>query len=223
VNITPEQAYHILQKIAASHGNNSAAMETATAQLESMTNHGTNPGLYADEDLRAAHLTSPNDIRPYEAYSPTAFSGGVIGPISPPMGTEPQPSQPQQTQKPQVSNVSLFSPFSPDIYKRDQPSQEFGGPWKLYSSRTTPEHVSPVESDTTKVGASNNSPRYGPFLNGSPPSSQRSRTPTRLEAPISRPMSEKSAHAVASEHDALHDLNGTLASLDLDRSWKSPE
>jgi len=227
-NITPEQAYHILQKIAASHGSNSAAMDNATAQLESMTNHGINPGLYADEDLRAAQLTSPDDIRPYEAYSPTALTSGRARASPSPMGTQQYQAQQQQPQQqPRQSHApgAPFSPFSTESggYGRDQSSQGMGGPWKYLGSRDTSESASPVENETIKASTTRpaSAARYGPFLNGSPPSSQTSRTPVRMEAPISRPATDKPGHA-GQDYDALHDLNGTLASLDLDRPWKSP-
>lgn len=60
--------------------------------------------------------------------------------------------------------------------------------------------------------------RYGAYLGeGSPPAN---RGPGRLDQ-HSRPSSR---HIDGQEFDAMHDLNGTLASLDLDRdrSWKSP-
>lgn len=46
----------------------------------------------------------------------------------------------------------------------------------------------------------------------------------RAEAPISRPNSGQLAPpADKHEMNAIHDLNGTLASLDLDRPWRSPD
>lgn len=46
----------------------------------------------------------------------------------------------------------------------------------------------------------------------------------RAEAPISRPNSGKPVRlAEKRDPDSIHDLNGTLANLDLDRPWRSPE
>ena len=74
--------------------------------------------------------------------------------------------------------------------------------------------VSPTANRTANGGL------YG-FSESSDPPAPLNRAPGRTEAPISRPSSGNKAQ-VEAQDDAITDLNGTLASLELDRPWKSP-
>jgi hypothetical protein len=195
-NITPQQAYDILQKIAAEHGPDGRGMDLGTAQLDAISNV---QSLYEDERMPPFPISRD--------YSPPG-SGSHQQQRVPPVSTN-------------GTNGSSFSPFSDSSsYGQNSARQGFGRPWKY-------EGVSPVGSDPAKISTRppSSTARYGPFLNGSPPKSSTGRPP-RMEAPISRPTSSnpKVNETDGQEWDAMHDLNGTLASLDLDRDrpWKSP-
>lgn len=73
--------------------------------------------------------------------------------------------------------------------------------------------ISPTQTRTSSGNL------YG-FSDHSDPPTPINRAPGRSEAPISRPSSGQMA---APHSEDIQDLNGTLASLDLDRPWKSPE
>lgn len=69
-------------------------------------------------------------------------------------------------------------------------------------------------------GRPSSATRYG-FSETVDPPAPVNRAPGRVEGLISRPPSGQTAEI--HESGLMHDLNGTLASLELDRSWKSPE
>ncbi|KAF8165776.1 hypothetical protein B0H34DRAFT_780524 [Crassisporium funariophilum] len=142
---------------------------------------------------------------------------------------------------------SNFSPFSPDpnnLYTSSENTRRDAGtpysrleslphPSKAYAPGFYPLHAQDLKLNTAvsssghgKVSPSAGRPpsasRYG-FSESVDPLAPVNRAPGRSEAPISRPSSgQTSAHAEAHEAD-IHDLNGMLASLELDRPWKSPE
>jgi hypothetical protein len=141
---------------------------------------------------------------------------------------------------------SNFSPFSPDpnnLYTSSESVRRDSGnsfsrleslphPSKAYAPgfyplpshelklNTTQGHggsqgkVSP----TTATGCPSSATRYGFSETVDPPIN---RAPGRVEGPISRPSSGQTSEI--QEAGIMHDLNGTLASLELDRLWKSPE
>jgi len=90
-------------------------------------------------------------------------------------------------------------------------------------------------SSSSRLSPGSNRPssasqRYTSYLESSASSSfQSNRAPGRPEGPISRPSSSSTqgrrssnAEMEAKGQDVIQDLNGTLASLDLDQSWKAP-
>ncbi|KAH9482215.1 putative RNA-binding protein C23E6.01c [Psilocybe cubensis] len=149
--------------------------------------------------------------------------------------------------RPEVTRAqSSFSPFSPDpnnLYmtsgttRRESPYsrvETLPHPSKAYApgflSLQPPElkvNVANNGSSSEKVSPTSARPssgaRYtGSFSGDSEPHTSLNRAPGRTEAPISRPSSGQMS-VPAADADPIQDLNGTLASLDLDRSWKSPE
>jgi len=133
--------------------------------------------------------------------------------------------------------ISSFSPFSPDsnMYTRRGSdsydllphSMNHGSrfdsimEFKVASANSSERSVPPARTPS-------GSQRYESFMDGTARSSEGSRPMARQE-PISRPnSSETSSQGRSSqydgheEHDPIHDLNGTLASLDLDQHhpWK---
>ncbi|KDR84287.1 hypothetical protein GALMADRAFT_56583 [Galerina marginata CBS 339.88] len=137
-----------------------------------------------------------------------------------------------------------FSPFSPDpnnLYmssestrRESTPFSTLPHPSKAYAPGFFPVQPQELNVNTTlgnpgtgKISPTSGRPasggRYG-FAEHSDPPTPLNRAPGRAEAPISRPSSGQMAGSGAAGHDDLmQDLNGTLASLDLDRPWKSPE
>lgn len=136
--------------------------------------------------------------------------------------------------------LSNFSPFSPDpnhfieeaksreaaSFTRSEalphPSKAFAPGFYPHQLQTQDLKSSNGASIAGKVSPSAHSPsaaRYGPYLD------MADRTISRPEQ-ISRPPSSHtpvSNSRTEADHNDLEDLNGTLASLDLDRPWKSPE
>jgi len=136
---------------------------------------------------------------------------------------------------------SNFSPFSPDpnnLYMSSESARRDS----TYSRLETLPHPSKAyapgffPSQDLKINTTGNgraSPastrpasgnRFG-FGENSDPPAPLNRASGRAEAPISRPPSGQMASSSSGgiDSDRIHDLNGTLASLDLDRPWKSPD
>jgi hypothetical protein len=142
---------------------------------------------------------------------------------------------------------SNFSPFSPDpnnLYtslenvKRDSGNsfphlESLPHPSKAYAPGFHPLPSQELKLNTTlggyqgKVSQSTGRPsppsatRYG-FSLAETVDPPLNRAPGRAEGPISRPSSGQTSE-IQEAGGLIHDLNGTLASLELDRSWKSPE
>ena len=223
--MTQEQALHILQKF------------TVQGYLH-------NPNIqYNGSGVNNTAFTYAGSALGGGAYHDIQTQGGVLGPQS--LDTylannlRAQPTESQRIQ-------SNFSPFSPDpnVYESDarrneansysipHPSQAFvPGFFSMQSSEVNPNANSnngdmPTNSSQTDphIGASSNG-RYGNYLEASGVVY----AARRPDAAISRPSSGSTSGAGAAEregnHDSspLQDLNGTLASLDLDREkpWKS--
>lgn len=145
--------------------------------------------------------------------------------------------------RPEVHRSQMnFSPFSPEpnnMYMSSEPArrdsysrlESLPHPSKAYAPGFFPMQQAHDLKVNTGMGASNAakiSPTqtrpssgnlYG-FSDNSDPPTPINRAPGRSEAPISRPSSGQMA---APHSEDIQDLNGTLASLDLDRPWKSPE
>ncbi len=134
-----------------------------------------------------------------------------------------------QFANPNYEYGKAFSPFSPepnssyarrDSFPTGAPFSSRGFPASWYRNEiviTSPTaSTAKATPTTTRPGSAS---RYGSYLGGgSPPGT---RALGRSENHISRP---SSGQPDVQEFDAMHDLNGTLASLDLDRDrpWKSP-
>lgn len=136
--------------------------------------------------------------------------------------------------------LSNFSPFSPDpdpfveeSKPRDTPSfarsEALPHPSKAYAPGFYPHQLqtqelkhssgTPVAGKVSPSGRPSSASRYGAYLD------MPDRTISRPD-PSSRPLSGQTPmpnSRAEADHNDLEDLNGTLASLDLDRPWKSPE
>ncbi|EIW76206.1 RNA-binding domain-containing protein [Coniophora puteana RWD-64-598 SS2] len=127
--------------------------------------------------------------------------------------------------RPQSS--STFSPFSPD------PNQYFpevrgtdGYQARLFGSSFDESHIEARRP--APLSRNHSAQRFGSFLDSNSAPFEPSRSSSRQE-PISRPNSGPSfSQGRASryggsqgDHEHIHDMNGTLASLELDHAWKS--
>ncbi|KAG5648700.1 hypothetical protein DXG03_000047 [Asterophora parasitica] len=136
------------------------------------------------------------------------------------------------------SSFAPFSPdpnaYTPDMKHRDSFSRSeiLPHPSKAFAPGFYPPQAQELKvntnvSATGKTSPTSNRPssatRYTNHLEGANPYGV-CRAPGRPEVTISRPTSGQTGqNAAGQELDAVHDLNGTLASLDLDRTWMTPE
>lgn len=194
--------------------------------------HG--PAPFVDEKVRTSLLGSREDGPTPFDYSTNMYVGrqdtnGYLHDIH---------------QRPQA----VFSPFSPDpnaqaaAAERRQSVSVSRSDGLPHPSRAFAPGFFPAQGQDSKLNANNESngtlnrasptsarpasaSRYGAFIENSSSSYQGNRAPGRPDAPILRPSSGPTGRPdreVGPELDAIQDLNGTLASLDLDRPWKSP-
>ncbi|KAK0461602.1 uncharacterized protein EV420DRAFT_1664338 [Desarmillaria tabescens] len=197
-----------------------AAQAAQTAALQSQMTSFMSP-LSSDQAVqvlsRLGYLTPPKDNVSFSIEDRLRFLG-LPREIPHPFDTNYAPAVfANEVQPPTISQFAPFSartrPFASGFYPMS--SEDVKGNETDTGSGTT---VKP-----SSAARSGGSTRYGPFLSSSPPAN---RAPGRPERPISRPSSGQTSarEIVAQELDAMHDLNGTLASLDLDRDrpWKSP-
>lgn len=125
-----------------------------------------------------------------------------------------------------------FSPFSPDpnayiLDDRKRGSVDLVNADSLSQTLNPfpPRFVDGITITDRTPRTSNGGHPFGPYFDGSSRMVETSRSSSRQE-PVSRPSSSQTSQGQSTRHDAhkeqdlIHDLNGTLASLDLDS--KSP-
>lgn len=219
--MTPDQAIQLLQRLGLSGQGQSGGGDVSNRNhVDAVKGSG-----YSEEKLRSLIMNQPlpDSQLPYDVY---------------PGGSGPRPPSNMSSVEHHRSHLtSSFSPFSPDpnMYtRRGSDSYDLLPHSMNHASRydsimefkaaTTNSNERPVPPVRTPSG----SQRYVPFLDGSAKAFEGGRCMTRQE-PISRPNSSetssqgRSSQYDVQEHDPIHDLNGTLASLDLDQHhpWKS--
>ena len=232
--MTQEQAIQLLQKLnlqgyfgdTTTLGSNIGVNEGDNSTPSAGYNNATSStGMYGEHKIHPALLTATRNegSSNYDSFSSNGF-----------------PARPEIHR-----SQSQFAPFSPDpnayvseFKRRDSRSDMLPHPSKAYAtgfyplqtqdlqmtSGTSPGSVSKT-SPTSVRPASASASRYNTFLESSNHPFPVNRAPGRPEVPISRPPSGQTAGSVPrieQELDAMHDLNGTLASLELDQPWKSP-
>ena len=201
--ITQEQALHLLQKFSLQNypsGYDSSEIENA------LLNNGYS-GLNGEQKIKREEISSGMKPRSEMHRPPSNFS-----PFSPdPNNLYTSMESVRRDSGNSFSRLeSLPHPskaYAPGFYPL--PSQELKLNTTLGGSQGK---VSPT------TGRPSSATRYGFSETVDPPIN---RAPGRVEGPISRPSSGQTSEI--QEAGLMHDLNGTLASLELDRSWKSPE
>jgi hypothetical protein len=203
--ITQEQALHLLQKF-------------------SLQNH---PSGYDSSEIENALLNNGyNGLNGEQKIKKEENSSGMSS------------FQPRSEMHRPPSNFSPFSPDPNSLYMssesvRRDPSNSFPRleslphPSKAYAPGFYPLPSEELKVNTTLGGSQGKVSPTGPssatrhgFSETADPPAPINRAPGRVEGLISRPSSGQTSKI---QKGVMHDLNGTLASLELDHSWKSPE
>ncbi|GLB34219.1 putative RNA recognition motif contatinign protein [Lyophyllum shimeji] len=222
--MTQEQAIQLLQKL------------NLTGYLDNVPNIlSDRPNVNASAFSSTASDGVYGDGKIQEAVLGTREEGSHMFGTYAPNGFQPRPEI-HRTQ-------SSFAPFSPDpnaymseMKHRDSfsRSEMLPHPSKAYAPGFFPPQTQDLKVNTNVASTDKTSPtatrpasatRFNNFLDSSN-SFGGNRVPGRPEVTISRPPSGQTGQTSAPESqelDAMHDLNGTLASLDLDRDrpWKA--
>ncbi|KIK94066.1 hypothetical protein PAXRUDRAFT_12279 [Paxillus rubicundulus Ve08.2h10] len=223
--LSPEQALQLLQKFGVNGLNENGAYDMpAAGHCESGGN------AVADDKLQSFLANQPRG----EAMNPHAMHDSYFGSyaVRSSMG-------PDQHQHIRSQLYTSFSPFSPDpnallLLSRRRGSEDLLVADGLSQTMNPyPPRYDPTALDAKAVISDHpNGPartlggphQYGPY----PDLLLAASHSTSRQEPISRPNSSETSsqqrstqHGSYEEHDPIHDLNGTLASLDLDQSpWK---
>lgn len=236
--MTQEQAIQLLQKLnlqgyfgdSTATGPHPSVNEGANSTAPVAYNTTVSASMLGEHKIHPALLTATRDemLASYDSFSSNAF-----------------PARPEIHR-----SQSQFAPFSPDpnaysseIKRRDSRADVLPHPSKAYAPGFYPVQTQDLQinsgagansasktspTSARPASASASASRFSSFLESSNHSFPVGRAPGRPEAPVSRPPSGQMTGNVPQmeqdiqELDAMHDLNGTLASLELDRPWKSP-
>lgn len=158
---------------------------------------------YSEEKLRSAVLASRDDsdarVSTFSPFSPDPNSHAV--------DSKRRESLSYGRPEALPSPVKVFAPAYYPLGLGMQTQQEMKANATASSNSSTP--TTKVSPTVTRPGSAS---RYPSFLDN---------TQMGTRIPVSRPSSGH-RDGEGQEYDVLHDLNGTLASLELDRPWKSP-
>lgn len=232
VSLSPEQALQLLQKLGV-NGMNGVGSPDTPMTAES----GFGGSTASDEKYRTSltNQTRGNATNVHTLYDTHAPSFSAHSP------TGPEATNLHHHIRSQLH--SSFSPFSPDpnTYILDDRRR---GAVDLVTADSLSQSLNPfpprfdsgVLDGNTIADRANGPPRtsngchqYGMYFDGSIRLVEPSRSSSRQE-PVSRPTSSQTSsqgrsgrHDAHDEQDPIHDLNGTLASLDLDSKspWQS--
>lgn len=229
--LTPEQAMQLLEKFGISHFlQNPAAMQTETPNANPETNHSAPATQVKSEPSDATIAYESFTSSSFDSRSSGQFSASSFSPFSPDpnylngggknngQGASPQPALAQ--------NFAAFAGGKGYAPWYTVPQQE-------EKSTSNNGKVSPTSGQTARPPSANQ--RFATFLGGEAQNNSpfQTRASSRQEAPIARPdtarrasqtlISPEKFHGREPDYDPIHDLNGTLASLDLDSQslWKT--
>lgn len=236
--MTQEQAIQLLQKLniqgyfgdTPAAGSGTSANESDNSATPPGYNNAASAGMFGEHKIHPALLTAARDeaSSSYDSFSSNAFparpeihrSQSQFAPFSPDPNAYASELKRRDSRADMLPHPSKA--YAPGFYPlQTQDLQMTSGPSSNSVSRTSPTSARPAS-------ASANTSRYSSFLESSNHSFPVNRAPGRPEPPATRPPSGQTAGSMPrmeqdlQELDAMHDLNGTLASLELDRPWKSP-
>ena len=254
--VTPEQAFQLLQKfgiqalldpnqktlvVGPDHNANVNANTITTLNDASSSAGGLAVASTPFPEEHTRSLTTPRDETitslQFEPYTPSA-----------PFGRQTSSFGLPNLSQSRLPMHSSFSPFSPDPNQfGDSSKRTFGLPFTRsehlpHPSRNYVPGFGPLSHDP-KIGTNGKSSptstrppsrsRYGPYLESLSSTNKTAAEQEGTGTSLSRPPSSEMSHSShdprgyeGTDHDPIHDLNGTLASLDLDQNsvppWSSP-
>lgn len=224
-SLSPDQALQLLQKLGVHGMSGMGGLDTPTTADSDFGGNAAPEEKFRTFPTNQIRSEAPNAHTLYDTYA-TSFSAR-------------SPTGPEADQHLQIrSQLHLsFSPFSPDpnaymLDDRKRGSIDLVTADSLsHALKTFPPKFDTGVLDGNIISDRPNGPlrpsnngchQYGPYFDGSSRPVEPSRSSSRQE-PVSRPTSRQtSSQGRSSRHDAheeqgpIHDLNGTLASLDLD-------
>lgn len=219
--MTQEQAMLLLQKL-----NSQGYLDNVSSSLadnDSTPGPGgyanlVSDGIFGEGKIHPSVLNTRNDAQFFESYPSNTYQGrpeihrsqSNFAPFSPDPNAFPSEmkhresfSRSEMLPHPSKAYAPGFFPLTQDL--KDSTSASA-------TSKTSPTSTRPTSA-----------PRYNTYLESSNTFGG-GRVSGRPEVTISRPSSGQTAtrrDADTQEFDAMQDLNGTLASLELDRPWRS--
>lgn len=212
-SLTPEQAMQLLEKFGIAQFLQNPAMlnedptvdgnRTPAPQVKKESEYNFHPTSF---DSRSSGQFSANSFSPFSP-DPSFLNEGEKG-----LNAGPQSGSAQNYAA--FANAKGYAPWYTAPQPDDKTSNSSG-------------KVSPTTVPTVRPSSANQ--RFGSFLSETQAGSPfQTRSSSRQEGPIARPdIARRHSQVLASqehEHDLIQDLNGTLASLDLDNThgpWKS--
>ncbi|KAI0080776.1 hypothetical protein K474DRAFT_1672312 [Panus rudis PR-1116 ss-1] len=235
-SLTADQALQLLEKVGLTQLlNNPAALQA----LQNIQPAATEVNGSAQNNVSNDHQDGDN-VQKFDSFAPSSFdsrSSGQFGPSSfSPFSPDPN----------YLGDTGKALNMNPGSSPTSAPGSGYPSfPNKSYTPWYTPQQdekvvngsgkVSPTSVQTTRPTSAQ---RFGTFLGGEGTSPFQTRSSSRQEGPIARPdLNRRPSQLVMNdkfgsdepEHDSIHDLNGTLASLNLgdhahthtQGSWKS--
>lgn len=206
-SLTQDQALQLLQRLGIQYPNPPAATYNGNdAEHSFMNSIYSQQGLQvSNEEIDPSFAPRPEVLRSQPNFSPFSPDPNSLYTSSESVKRDPNPylrfdsfSQPSKS-------------FAPGYFSQSQ-DLKVNTAVNVSESKVSPASIRPSSAS-----------RYT-FAENTDPLALIDGGHGRAGAPISRP---HSGHLVPSadkrEPDPIHDLNGTLASLDLDRPWRSPE
>lgn len=206
-SLTPEQAVQVLQRFAMPYPNPLSVYNNNELEHSLLNTKfsGSLPQVDQKDETTNAFVSRPDMLRPQSNFSP--FSPD-------PNNFYALPSERSRRDSGTYSRLDglphLSKAFAPGFFPQPQ---------EMKINTTSMVNVGEAKVSPNSVHPSNAN-RYNYGDSADPLSSGPHRRTT--EAPISRPTS---GQLMSASHDQgpIQDLNGTLASLNLDRPWRSPE
>jgi len=213
-SLTPEQAVQVLQRFALPYPNSSSAYNNNDLETSLLSNNS-NGGLtqveqkVVKDEAANAFIPRPDMHRLQSSFSP--FS--------------PDPNNFYTSSSESLRrDSSVYSRLDglPHLSKAFVPGF-FPQPKEMKINTSSMVNVGEVKVSPSSAQSSSAN-RYNFGDSADPLATIRGPHGRTTEAPISRPESGQLMPPMEGHgQDSIQDLNGTLASLDLDRSWRSPE
>lgn len=196
-SLTQDQALQLLQRLGVPYPNPPAAAYSDVEQPFLSSNYSQSGSRSTSEGLAPSFIPRGDTFRPQSTFSPFSPDPNSLYTSSDPPKRDFNPYR-----------FNMPKPFDPGFFPQ---SQDMKGHTGIHAGDSKESQSAVRPPSATRIT----------FAESSDPLATLDGCYGRAEAPISRPNSGQLLHPL--EPDPIHDLNGTLASLDLDRPWRSPE